>query len=412
MCAKRLYRRILIMILIVTIIMTVNGIYNYYNYKIPNTINVKISTNEVYELNIPATAKVVSDNSKIDVKNNNLKINTETVGNYNVDVKLFGLINFKSINVNVIKNMKVTPCGYPIGIYLETDGVMIIGTGEVKGINGEINSPADSKVQSGDYIQFLNGIPVDSKSQLIFLINKYGSSELVFGIKRNNKNINVKIKPAEIAPNEYKAGIWVRDDTQGIGTLTYITDDGTFGALGHGISDIDTGRILNSNTGKIYEANIWGIKKGTSGNPGGLCGVVDYENDKVLGNIKSNTNVGIFGDSNSRLLKEMQCEKLELGLKQDIHEGPASIRCYIDGEIREYSVEVISIDKNTDSSNKNMIIQVTDTDLLRKTNGIVQGLSGSPIIQDNKLIGAVTHVFVNDPTKGYAIFIENMIVNN
>ena len=207
-------------------------------------------------------------------------------------------------------------------------------------------------------------------------------------------------------------GIWVRDDTQGIGTMTFMTEDGYFGALGHGISDIDTKKILDSNNGLLYNADIWSIKKGASGTPGSLCGSISYEKDMELGVIYSNKSCGIFGrlyeDKMRELMDTYNMKAYYIGKRNDVKEGKAIILSAISGKIEEYEITITKVNKDSES-NKGMIIKVTDEELLNLTNGIVQGMSGSPIVQDGKLIGAVTHVFVNDPTKGYGIFIEDMM---
>lgn len=423
MTRKSYYRRILIMLLIASVIYTIEYGYRYINSNIPDSINLHADSENSYDLKVPVAATVSSEDKEVSIEgysgilNREIKISTndnalskdESLGKYNVDVKLFGIFNFKSIEVNVIEKQKVIPCGFPVGIYLETDGIMVIGTGMVKGMDGNVYNPAESKVNSGDYIVSLNDIPVSSKSQLIFLVNKYGSDDIVLEVRRNGQIIKVLINPVETAVSEYKMGIWVRDDTQGIGTLTFITEDGKFGALGHGISDIDTGKLLDSNTGILYEADIWGIKKGENGTPGGLCGVVIYENNCILGKINANTDRGIFGQAEDELMEICDFQPVDMSFKQDVHKGAAYIRCMLDGEIKDYEIEIVSVDRTGDAKNKGMVIQVTDPELLSITNGIVQGMSGSPIIQDGKLAGAVTHVLVNDPTKGYGIFAEDMM---
>ncbi len=411
------------MLLIASVIYTIEYGYRYINNNIPDSINLHADSENSYDLKVPVAATVSSEDKEVSIEgysgilnreikistNDNALSNDESLGKYNVDVKLFGIFNFKSIEVNVIEKQKVIPCGFPVGIYLETDGIMVIGTGTVKGMDGNVYNPAESKVNSGDYIVSLNDIPVSSKSQLIFLVNKYGSDDIILGIRRNGQIIKVLINPVETAVSEYKMGIWVRDDTQGIGTLTFITEDGKFGALGHGISDIDTGKLLDSNTGILYEADIWGIKKGENGTPGGLCGVVIYENNCILGKINANTDRGIFGQAEDELMEICDFQPVDMSFKQDVHKGAAYIRCMLDGEIKDYEIEIVSVDRTGDAKNKGMVIQVTDPELLSLTNGIVQGMSGSPIIQDGKLAGAVTHVLVNDPTKGYGIFAEDMM---
>ncbi len=232
-------------------------------------------------------------------------------------------------------------------------------------------------------------------------------------MNRNGKEFDVKVKPVKVSESEYKIGIWARDDTQGIGTLTFITKDGKYGALGHEISDVDTGNLLDSNDGLLYIANIWGIRKGENGKPGGLCGSIDYEKSNELGDINKNTNIGIYGTLDSKKMDELigmyDCELIPVANKTEVKTKEAYILSAISGELEKYDIEVVEVNQNPGTSNKGMIIKVTDEKLLELTNGIIQGMSGSPIIQNGKLIGAVTHVFVNDPTKGYGIFAQTML---
>lgn len=314
------------------------------------------------------------------------------------------------VNVDINGELKVLPCGFPIGIYLETDGVMVVSTGAVEGADGIMYEPALDKVLAGDYIVSVNGIDVSSKSQLLFLINKYGGDTIDMKVRRGEVLLDVNIDAVSMPNNEYKIGVWVRDDTQGIGTMTYVTSAGEFGALGHGISDIDTGELLASDTGLLYNARIWGIKKGTNGTPGGLCGTINYDDDNVIGEICNNSNYGIFGQLDEEyVMKKYGLSYVSVADKNEIKEGKAYIRSMVSGELKDYEIIITDIDKNEKQSNRQITLVVTDKELLDITNGIVQGMSGSPIIQDGKLVGAVTHVLVNDPAKGYGIFIEDML---
>ena len=207
----------------------------------------------------------------------------------------------------------------------------------------------------------------------------------------------------------FKLGAWVRDDTQGIGTVTYVDMNGSFGALGHGISDSDTGKLVDIRGGELYDTQIMGIEKGTSGKPGVMSGVIYYGKGTKLGEVTANTEEGIFGTVNRRFLERFQSEAIPVGFRQDVHKGQAFIRSDVSGEMRDYEIEIQKVDHTSLQKNKGMVIRVVDEELLKLTGGIVQGMSGSPIIQDGKLIGAVTHVFIQDSTKGYGIFIENML---
>ena len=321
--------------------------------------------------------------------------------------------NQESISANAAEDARVYPCGFQVGIYLKTSGVMVIGTTEVEGLDGLNYNPALDKVKPGDYITKVNNIDVSSKNQLLFLVNKYGDRDLILTLQRNGRMIEVKIRPVRTSGREYKMGIWVRDDTQGIGTMTYVTEDGRYGALGHGISDIDTGELLDSEGGILYQANVWGIKKGEDGCPGALYGMISYEDDKIEGNISENSSIGIYGNLDSEKRLKSLIDKYELvpvGVAQrsEVRGGSAVIRSCVSGEMKDYEVEIEKVNRSN-QKNKGLVIHVTDPDLLKLTNGIVQGLSGTPILQDGKLIGAVTHVFVNDSTRGYGIFADVML---
>lgn len=375
---KLIYRRILLLILTATIIFSV-----YFMDKYP-----------VYQ---------------IQEADGNGKTSYETGENENSGKQ--GGENIVSVNIS--GETLVYPCGFQVGIYLETNGVMIIGTDEVEGEDGLNYNPALNKVKAGDYITKVNEIDVSSKNQLLFLINKYGGEDVILTINRNQKYIQVKVRPVKTGEGEYKMGIWVRDDTQGIGTMTYLTGEGKYAALGHGISDIDTGELLDSEGGVLYQANVWGIKKGESGSPGALYGMISYEQNKILGSISENTSIGIYGtvagvEEKQVLIEKYGLEAVELAGHEKIQEGKAYIRSYVSGEVCDYEVEIEKINENS-SKNKGIVLKVTDERLLKLTNGIVQGMSGTPILQDGKLIGAVTHVFVNDSTMGYGIFADVMM---
>lgn len=287
---------------------------------------------------------------------------------------------------------------------------MIIGTGDIDTGTGDKISPAKNKVNEGEYIVKFNDISVSNKAQLSYLINENGNKEVLLTVRNETGIRAVKIKPERNSDGEYMLGIWVRDDSQGIGTITYVTDDGKYRALGHGISDIDTGKLLSSHNGTIYNANIWGVKKGEKGKPGGLCGTILYNENNVLGNIEDNRFCGLSGTINSDIVSKYNLKKMEVAFHDEIEKGDAKIQFITNGNVEYYDIEIEEI--NVNNKEKNMVIKVTDQELLKKTNGIVQGMSGSPIIQNGHIIGAVTHVFVNDPTKGYGIFIENMLDYN
>ena len=411
------------MVLIVGCIYTGFVIYSYIDRIIPDKIHIVVDEEEEFNFQLPIEAKIESDNAEVSFTNaSNIPSNQITVnlneafslkskktGNYQIQMKLFGFLQIKSIDVSVIEQTQVIPCGFPVGIYLETDGILVVGSAKVVDLHGTIMEPAYMVVKSGDYIKKINGETVNSKEEMIKKVKDSGGKEMILTIRRNEEEMNVKITPVETEPEEYKLGIWVRDDAQGIGTLTYLTAQGEFGGLGHGVSDVDTGMLLEACGGKLYEARILSIIKGEAGTPGGLSGVINYNEKAVLGEITKNTSQGIFGKASFELRNIVGSEAMDIGLRQEVKLGEAYVRCKIEGEMKDYKILITKIDNSSHNLNKGMEIKIVDEELLEKTNGIVQGMSGSPIIQNGKLIGAVTHVFVQDSTKGYGIFIENML---
>ncbi len=308
---------------------------------------------------------------------------------------------------------EIFPCGFSVGIYLETDGVLVVGTDAITGRDGLNYDPSSGIVKEGDYIMAVNDINVSAKSQLGFLLNKYGNKPVTLTLLRDGEEISVKVTPVCVGEGQYKIGIWVKDDSQGIGTMTYIMYDGNFGALGHGISDVDTKKLLSAENGRIYEADIWGITKGKSGSPGSLCGSINYDEKNIMAAIEENCSVGIYGNLAEYreildIIDEYDLKPMEICNKKDVKLGKAYIRTAVNGEIQDYEIEITELDIESEG-NKGMVIKVTDEELLKLTGGIVQGMSGSPIIQDGKIVGAVTHVFVRDSKLGYGIFIETML---
>ncbi len=302
---------------------------------------------------------------------------------------------------------KVIPVGKTVGIYINTKGILVIDTGEVTDMEGEQKTPAKYKLLPGDYIIRLNGEKMRTKKQLIEAITSCGGETLVFSVNRKGNEVDVKVEPIETGVNLYKVGIWVRDDLQGLGTITYLDGD-RFGALGHSINDTDTGALMEVSGGEIYEADIFGVEKGVSGTPGEIEGMIAYQTEKVVGRIDRNRLYGIFGTVTEDF--QMKLEETEAMAVADFNEvepGEAYIQSYVSGKKERYKIEILNIHKN-ENGDQEMEILVTDEDLITLTGGIVQGMSGSPIIQDGKLVGAVTHVFVDNPKKGYGIFVETM----
>lgn len=317
----------------------------------------------------------------------------------------------QEVNVGAIADDLLIPGGMPVGIYMETDGVMVLNTEKIRSEDGNSYEPARRLVRAGDYIVGIGEVPVKNKKELLEEVAKLHASEVVLKLRRDEEQFSVKLKPVRGSDRKYRLGIWVRDNTQGLGTLTFLTKNSEYGALGHGIHDIDTGKLLDISKGTLYETSIRNIQRGQDGKPGGMEGIIVYNRYNVLGSIEKNTEAGIYGKLEH--LDEVFGHQNPVGImrKEEIEKGPAVIRCSIDGKLKEYDIRITKIDLHEKEVNKGIVLEVTDPELLAETGGIVQGMSGSPIIQNNKIIGAVTHVFVQDAAKGYGIFIENMLKN-
>ncbi len=303
----------------------------------------------------------------------------------------------------------VIPGGMVVGIYMETDGVLVLSTDSINGADGNQYEPAKNLVKSGDYIVKVNGQKTDTKKELLQVVDQLTSANVILSIRREDEMIDVKMKSVKVGEGKYKLGIWVKDSMQGLGTVTYITSENEFGALGHGIHDSDTEELLEISNGFSYKTSIVGVTPSVKGEPGGLEGVIIYHHRNRIGTIDENTENGIFGTFHNEENLANNIEPIEVGNKKEIKLGKATIRCTIENEIKEYEIKIKNVDYYTAKVNKGIVIEVTDDELIRKTGGIVQGMSGSPILQDGKIIGAVTHVLVNNPTRGYGIFIEDMI---
>ena len=311
--------------------------------------------------------------------------------------------------INQENEIKLMPLGTPVGIYIRAKGVMVLDTGIVIDLDGVKQEPTENLIKKGDYILAFNGIDVESIQGFNEMIQKNEEHICTLTIMRDHEAIEVQMAPVQTREETYKLGIWVRQDAQGIGTLTFVDEEGNFGALGHGITDVDTNETIDIKNGCLYGTEILSIIKGKSGEPGELVGNIDYEESSVIGRIITNNEEGIFGILNEESNLYESEKAIPAADHSEVKEGPAFIRCYVDGECMDYGIEIENVDKKNREEQKDMVIKIVDERLLEKTNGIVQGMSGSPIIQDGKLVGAVTHVLVNDPTRGYGIFIENML---
>ncbi len=300
---------------------------------------------------------------------------------------------------------KVRLGGYPVGLKLYADGVVVVGTEPVDTADGDVDTAEKAGLKIGDIIKKVNGNKVETNSEVSRYIENSNGELLDFEVLRENEILNISFKGAfSVSENRYKAGLWIRDSSAGIGTVTFCTEDGYFASLGHAVCDIDTKKVLPISQGECTDVNITGFVKGNSGVTGELCGFLENESK---GQVCYNGDLGVYGHFDLT----PQGESYFIADRAEAKTGDASIFTTLEnGIMTEYKVEIVSIDMNT-SDNKNLILKIKDYALIEKTGGIIQGMSGSPIVQDGKIIGAVTHVFLNDPTGGYGIFAQTMLEN-
>lgn len=361
------------------------------NIKTMFGLNLENSSGQTIEAMASDTEKISKEVGKLDLSLN--------LGNFSL----------KDVTVNVIPNTVVIPGGEAIGLRLYTSGVLVVGMSEIVGTDNKSYSPyKDSGIQEGDMIVKIDDKAITCTSDLITKVNECNGNSVEITYVRDGNNYITEIKPTKTEENEYKLGLWVRDAAAGVGTITYYDlESQMFGALGHGILDIDTDQLIDIAKGEVITSKILSIVKGEKGKPGEVQGSID--NGKVIGEVYKNTNFGIYGKLTDVSLIEGG-KTLEVMPRDEVKLGKATIICTLDNNKREeYEIEIEKLYTSTNRNNKNMIIKVTDKRLLEKTGGIIQGMSGSPILQDGKFVGAVTHVMVNNPEKGYGIFADTML---
>ena len=333
------------------------------------------------------------------------------VGTEKLSVNLFHKFSLKDVEVSVLPKTTVIPVGNIAGVKLYTNGVLVVGMSEIEGEDNKSYKPYEnSGIEEGDTIVKVNDTTIYSTDDLIENINLSKGEQLQIQYIHDEETKECSITPVKTDEEEYKLGLWVRDSAAGVGTVTfYEPSTQKFGALGHGITDIDTGELLNIASGEFVTADILNIKKGEDGNPGKIQGTVDGQ--ETIGEISKNTEFGIYGKIEDLSSLNIDASKeMEVALRDEIQLGKATILCSLDNEtVQEYEIEITKIYKENNYDNKSMEIKVTDERLIEKTGGIIQGMSGSPIIQNGKFVGAVTHVLVNSATEGYAVFGDLMI---
>lgn len=360
----------------------------------------------------------IGNNIIFDEKNSDIKASDSGVlknGIYKSENKNISNLNeennfAKSQQINDLNNKKVVALGNSIGVKIYCDGCMVVEISHFEDENKNKISPAKkSGIMKGDIIKKYNGEKVTDTNSLKNLVKKYGDKEAEIIFDRNGRQKKCVIKPEKaLDGGVLKLGMWVKDSAAGIGTMTFFNSETkSFGALGHGISS-DTGKLMSVLKGSVVKASILDVKKGKSGDPGELCGIFLGGNSNI-GKINKNIKYGIYGKiENTNIIPKGK--EVYIGTKETVKVGKATILSCVSGEeVLEFEIQIQKVMLYNENSTKGMVIKVTDPKLLELTGGIVQGMSGSPIIQNGKLIGAVTHVFVNDPTRGYGIFIENML---
>lgn len=328
-------------------------------------------------------------------------------GVYEEQIRLLGAVPVKTVQVRTVQETRVIPCGTPFGIKMFAGGALIIGMTDVDAEAGNCNPAKDAGLSVGDVVTRIGNRRVTTRQEVAELIENSGGQALSVTYEHEGKTLLTTIQPKlSCSSGEYKAGVWIKDSCAGIGTMTFVTEDGKrFAGLGHAICDADTGQAMPMDSGEIVPVELIGVTKGARGVPGELKGY--FSSTEPLGTLLANGETGVFGSLNR---VEFSSAALPVAMKQEVVKGGAQVLTTVDGaEPRYYSVEIERINYDEKALAQNMVVHITDPMLLEKTGGIVQGMSGSPIVQDGRLIGAVTHVFVNDPTRGYAIFAENMV---
>ena len=392
------YKKILIILILIIIYM-----YTCNITMLPNNIILmqgeKLNLNAIFGINI-VNIEAMEASSNL---NNSI---VEKTGKIDLELNLFNMFSLKDITVNVIPKTTVIPMGKAIGMKMYTNGVLVVGMSEIDG-----KKPYEkSGIEAGDKIIEVNNTKVNNTDELIACVNNSNGKQIEITYISDDKEKTTSIEPVKTEKNEYKLGLWVRDATAGVGTLTfYEPSTGGFGALGHGINDVDTYELIDIANGELVTTNIVDIVKGKDGSPGEIRGSID--NSETIGNISKNSNYGVYGKiSDISKLSTFKYNEIEVANRNEITTGNAQILCELEnGKIETYEINIQKIFLENNQNNKSMLIKITDEKLIEKTGGIIQGMSGAPIIQNGKFIGAITHVLVNDSKMGYAVFGDLMI---
>lgn len=405
-------------VMMITVLCLINVFLVMYSF--PDEINViqgqsqKLKDSRIFSLELDESyKKCVNINNGASLTSAFTLLEGSNEGKTSGNLKLLGLFPVKRITLNVIPDIKVVPSGEAIGVKIESKGVLVVGLSSITDIKGRKCSPAaDAGFEVGDKIVEIDGGSIEKEKDIIDHLNNRQNKnvQVDFLVERKGKTLNLKVSPVQCEEdNIYKVGLWVRDKIAGVGTLTfYDSRSKVFGALGHGITDVDSGVLIDINKGRILKSKIASVQKAKKTIPGELVGIF-FDNDVPYGVIEKNTSYGIYGKLN-KSFDTRNSRAVSVALNNQIKEGPARILTTIeDNKVEEFDIEIQKVIRQKTSESKSMIIKVTDPRLIEKTGGIVQGMSGSPILQDGRLIGSVTHVLVNDPTRGFGISIEWML---
>lgn len=352
---------------------------------------------------------------EINYKTHNLnseKVSNQKINYTNIEVKLFGKVTIKNINIAKLDEIKVVPVGKIIGLKMYTNGVLVVGMAEVESKdNYKIKPYENSDIKPGDIILEINKNVIEDIENLKQIVNESKGKELELTILRNDNLLNTNIIPVQTEGTKYQLGLWVKDAATGVGTITfYEPESNAFGILGHGITDSDTNNLINIDSGELVTAKVISLKRGKINDPGEIKGTII--NSQTIGEITKNTQFGVFGKLNNLTTLNIDTSKsIEIATREEIKEGEAKIICSTNTSnvSKEYNIEIEKIYRENDYNNKSMLIKITDEKLLQETGGIIRGLSGAPIIQNGKFVGAITNVLVSNPEMGYAIFADMMI---
>ncbi|MTI60817.1 MAG: SpoIVB peptidase [Firmicutes bacterium] len=375
-----------------------------------------LSINGERDISLEINGRTINDIDDISLNpGNGLKVKANQIGKVSMDLKLFGIFPFKSITVNVLPEIKVFPGGQAIGVLLRSKGVMVVGKSFVESKNGHRYYPArEAGIEVGDTILEINGSEINDKLKLASNIQKIAEQGLPLSLKiktQQGKLRVVNLKAVENKQGIYMIGLYVDDGVAGVGTLTfYETEKKEYGALGHEITEANSNNRIEVREGKIIEAKISGINSGKKGLPGEKLGTF-FQTDNVIGDIVTNNKFGIYGNLHTIPNNPYFSEPVPVAAISQVKTGPAKMYTVVnDGVIEEFDVNIERIYQQSYPGDKGLIISIIDQRLKEMTGGIIQGMSGSPIVQNGRMVGAVTHVFVNEPTKGYGVFAEWMLL--